>query len=132
MERQTCTRCDGTGRIDHHRSRWIGGGKLGYRSTWTVIETCDCGGGDVFEIEGRQVDAPRFEDADQFLAFVERAKVAQLLTTPGRAAVLVQSGSSPAQYAATRRECECQGHRGHGRCWHRAYLSGCTTSPASM
>jgi hypothetical protein len=121
MERQMCTRCGGTGRIEHQRSRWIGGGKTGYRSEWTVFEACDCGGRAMFEIEGRQVNAPGFDSDEQFLGFVERAKAAQLRTTPGRSAVLVSSGSGDARYRVTRTSCDCTGHLTHGRCWHRAY-----------
>jgi hypothetical protein len=58
MERQMCRRCGGIGRTEHRRSRWIGGGKTGYRSEWVVIESCDCGGGAMFEIDGTQVNAP--------------------------------------------------------------------------
>ena len=43
----------GTGRVEKARSRWIGGGKAGYRSPWTMIEACECGGA-MIEIEGRQ------------------------------------------------------------------------------
>lgn len=119
MERSICQDCKGTGVIVRHRSRWIGGGKLGYRDEWTVRETCECGGGDVFEVEGQVVNAPGFTP-ETFGAFVDRAKSAQLRTTPARGCVKVQSGSSPAQYAVTRSSCSCQGHGSHGRCYHRA------------
>lgn len=121
MERNICRTCGGTGSIVRHRSRWIGGGKLGYRSTWTVLERCkDCEGASMLEVEGKAVEAPGFESAEQFMGFVERAKIAQLRTNPGTGCVLVMSGSDDAQYAVTRTSCECQGHRGHGRCYHRA------------
>jgi len=74
-----------------------------------------------FEIDGHQVDAPGFERA-QFQAFVQRAMSAQLRTFPGghKGEVLVQSGSSDARYVVSRTHCSCQGHHGHGRCYHRA------------
>jgi hypothetical protein len=36
-----CSQCAGTGTIAHRHSRWIGGAKLGYRSVWRVLETCE-------------------------------------------------------------------------------------------
>lgn len=136
MQRSECGRCHGTGEIQHHRSRWIGGGRTGYRSEWTITEMCSCtpepdppahDGREVievgaFEISGATVQAPGFE-REGFLAFVERAKSAQLRTTPSGTpgTVMVLSGSSDARYAVTRQTCECRGHRQHGRCWHRAW-----------
>lgn len=38
-----CYTCHDTGTVWRHHSRWIGGGKLGYRSEWDTIEPCpDC------------------------------------------------------------------------------------------
>lgn len=74
---------------------------------------------EAFEVEGKTVTAPGFT-RDQFLAFVTRAKEAQLRTTPAKDCVLVMSGSSDARYAVRRDRCDCQGHMGHGRCYHRA------------
>lgn len=78
----------------------------------------------MFEIEGKQVDAPGFTSVDQFMGFVERAKDAQLRTTPAGASntVMVQSNSSDAKYAVTRGQCSCHGGRTHGRCFHRALV----------
>lgn len=42
MRRSECTRCNGTATVEHHRSRWIGGGKSGYRSEGTLSEPCTC------------------------------------------------------------------------------------------
>lgn len=122
MERRICRTCGGTGRITRHRSRWIGGGRNGYRSQYTAVLPCkDCEGvAMAFEIEGKQVDAPGFT-AEKFAEFVDRAKANQLRTHPGNNAVMVMSTSSDARYATTRQSCTCQGHRGHGRCLHRAY-----------
>ena len=35
-----CQTCAGTGTVHKSHSRWIGGGKLGYRSEWTTPEAC--------------------------------------------------------------------------------------------
>jgi hypothetical protein len=35
-----CGECRGVGTIASPRSRWVGGGKLGYRSEWTVQVAC--------------------------------------------------------------------------------------------
>ena len=120
MERSICRKCNGEGTITRHRSRWIGGGRNGYRSEWTVSETCQaCGGAAMIEIEGVAIDAPGFT-AETFAAAVSRAKREQLRTNPGAGCVLVMSGSDDAQYAVTRQRCDCLGHMGHGHCKHRA------------
>ena len=36
-----CRHCGGTGSVVRQRSRWIGGGRTGYRNEWSVIETCE-------------------------------------------------------------------------------------------
>jgi hypothetical protein len=38
----SCRQCKGTGTIERHRARWIGGGKFGYRSEWVTPEPCIC------------------------------------------------------------------------------------------
>lgn len=40
-EAPACHACNGTGKVEEPRSRWIGGSKLGYRSTWTVEVPCE-------------------------------------------------------------------------------------------
>lgn len=74
------------------------------------------------EIDGRTVNTPGFE-REGFITFVDRAKDAQLRTTPAGTpgTVLVVSGSCDAQNAVTRTGCACPGHRRPHRCWHRAY-----------
>jgi len=102
-----------------------------YQMQWAPCPDCN-GTGEVitiaevtqvsaFEIDGKAVDAPGFE-REQFITFVERAKDAQLRTTPSATpgAVEVLSGSSEATYTVTRSGCACPGHRRHHRCWHRA------------
>lgn len=78
----------------------------------------------MLEVEEKQVNARGFTSAIQFESFVERAKAHQLRTNPaGRAGVvMVQSGSSPANYAVTRTSCDCYGHQHYGRCYHRALV----------
>jgi hypothetical protein len=139
---ETCIDCQGTGTVERQRSRWIGGGQTGYRSEWTVAMPCEaCQGAGVmpepdpptgagkgmiqvssFEIDNNLVNAPGLE-REQFVAFVDRAKAAQLRTTPAGTpgTVLVLSGSSDVRYQVTRGSCECIGHQRVGRCWHRAY-----------
>jgi hypothetical protein len=40
-----CPTCHGAGTVESKRSRWVGGGKLGYRSEWTLDVQCEgCGG----------------------------------------------------------------------------------------
>lgn len=36
-----CHLCNGTGTVQEPRSRWVGGSKLGYRSTWVVDVPCE-------------------------------------------------------------------------------------------
>lgn len=45
MEATTCETCGGTGSVTETRSRWVGGTKTGYASTWTGAVRCDvCSG----------------------------------------------------------------------------------------
>ncbi len=39
-EPKACGECGGVGTVASPRSRWVGGGKLGYRSEWTVPVAC--------------------------------------------------------------------------------------------
>lgn len=40
-----CPHCHGDGVIESKRSRWVGGGKTGYRSEWTIRAQCrNCDG----------------------------------------------------------------------------------------
>jgi|GEM_PF-2481435 len=75
-----------------------------------------------FDIDGHTVHAPGFT-LEQFMRFVDRAREAQLRTSPGTTpgTVFVLSGSRDARYRVTRYACACAGHRTHGRCWHHAY-----------
>ena len=41
-EPTACPQCHDSGTVEAERSRWVGGGKLGYRSVWTVKEPCAC------------------------------------------------------------------------------------------
>lgn len=75
-------------------------------------------------IDGHAVKASGFTSAEQFMSFVDRAKTAQLRTSPGsvRGMVMVMNPKTDARYAVTRTSCSCQGHHGHGRCYHRALV----------
>jgi len=43
-----CPVCHGAGTIVQHHSRWIGGGKLGWRDRWDSLATChECRGEEV-------------------------------------------------------------------------------------
>ncbi len=39
-EEAPCHACNGSGQVQEQRARWIGGSKLGYRSTWMVEVPC--------------------------------------------------------------------------------------------
>lgn len=40
-----CPTCHGAGTVESKRSRWVGGGKLGYRHEWSLDVTCEaCAG----------------------------------------------------------------------------------------
>jgi|GEM_PF-2988989 len=75
-------------------------------------------------VDGHTVKAPGFTSSEQFMGFVERAKTAQLRTSPGwnPGTVMVMNPKTDAQYAVTRTSCPCKGHHGHGRCYHRALV----------
>jgi len=36
-----CPSCEGTGVVEHRHSKWVGGGRTGYRSEWTEPVPCD-------------------------------------------------------------------------------------------
>lgn len=112
-----CRICNGVGSQESQRSRWIGGGKLGYRSEWAVIVVCDlCQGSGVDPLH-----APGFVDVSQLEAFATRGKTAQLRTWPAvSGTVMVSNSRGDGWYAVTRSSCECQGHATAGRCYHRA------------
>ncbi len=77
---------------------------------------------ETFIVAGKAVTAPGFTP-DQLIAFVARAKRAQLRTVPCRTpgAVKVSSSRSAAMYVTTRRTCSCSAGQ-HGRvCFHRAF-----------
>ncbi len=40
LQRLACPTCAGEGTVEAERSRWVGGGKLGYRHSWTVPSPC--------------------------------------------------------------------------------------------
>lgn len=132
-----CNECHGIGEVEYMEVRQFGR----FQMQWVPCKACN-GTGRIatpepepsapvatrevvqvtqFAIDGHTVTAPGFS-REQFTAFVERAKAAQLRTTPATTpgTVLVQSGSSPASYAVTRERCSCRGHQSAGRCYHRA------------
>lgn len=56
-----CRKCSGTGQTLEHRSRWIGGGKSGYRSEWDIPVTCQrCDGTGIDPEPDPAVAAPGF------------------------------------------------------------------------
>lgn len=129
-----CGKCSGTGRQLEHRSRWIGGGKSGYRSEWDIAVTCEtCGGtGQLPEPEGPPpaaavvycgavLEAPGFT-SETFTAALHRARTRGTMPMIGAGAgvVLVESVRSGARYRVTRETCSCQGSQSHGVCMHRA------------
>lgn len=73
--------------------------------------------------EGVLIDAPGFVDGDQLEAFATRGKGPQLRTRPAaNGGVMVSNSRGNDRYGVTRTICECQGHRSHGRCMHRALV----------